>query len=175
MRDDTPDDTPDYRITVRRGTVRAIDWGPWLATAGPMGMLLAARGRAGVAFADVTVVRDGGVAAEAIVRFITGESPEAREALVTWASDVGYRRLWLPRELVELPGPCEGRAETRCSGCAARFSDAAPSFWENVRTAGRFPAMCPLCGGDLPQWRVKRPVVPEPAWAAHEDAPRTAA
>jgi hypothetical protein len=149
------DDTPDYRLTVRRGAVRAIDWNPWLASGGPMGMLLAARGRARVAIADVTVVRDGDLAAEAVVRFLAGESEEAREALAVWARDVGYRRLWLPGELVELPGPAEGVAETRCSGCAARFADGAPSFWAGVRSSGRFPAMCPLCGGDLPQWRVK--------------------
>ncbi|HEX2102188.1 MAG TPA: hypothetical protein VHF51_00945 [Solirubrobacteraceae bacterium] len=139
---------------MRRGTVRAIDWSPWLAAGGPMAMLLAARGRAGVAIADVTVLRDGDVATEAIARFLTGDGPGARDAIAAWARDVGYRRLWLPDDLVELPGPAEGRAETRCSGCAARFADGAPGFWAGVRAAGRFPAMCPLCGGDLPQWRV---------------------
>jgi hypothetical protein len=159
------DDTPDYRLTVRRGAVRAIDWNPWLASGGPMGMLLAARGRAGVAIADVTVVRDGDLAAEAIVRFVAGGSGEASEALTVWARDVGYRRLWLPGRLVELPGPAEGVAETRCSGCAARFRDGAPSFWAGVRSSGRFPAMCPLCGGDLPQWRVKDAPGHDPEWA----------
>jgi hypothetical protein len=149
------DDAPDFRLTVRRGRVRAIDWNPWLAGGGPMAMLLAARGRAGVAIGDLTVVRDGDVAAEAIVRFLTGDSPAAREAIAAWARDVGYRRLWLPGDLVELPGPAEGLAETTCSGCAARFADAAPGFWTGVRASGRFPALCPLCGGDLPQWRVK--------------------
>ncbi|MEA2227843.1 MAG: hypothetical protein QOF04_1473 [Solirubrobacteraceae bacterium] len=151
-----PDDTPDYRLTVRRGAVRAIDWHPWLATGGPMGMLLRARDRAGVAIADLTVIRDGDVAAEALVRFLAGDRRAAREALGRWAADVGYRRLWLPGEVVELPGPAEGLAETRCSGCAARFADADPGFWQSVRACGRFPAMCPLCGGDLPQWRVRR-------------------
>jgi hypothetical protein len=148
------DDAPDYRLTVRRGRVRAIDWSPWLAAGGPLTMLLAARGQAGVAIADLTVVRAGGVAAEAIVRFLAGDAPGARTEIAAWARDVGYRRLWLPGELVELPGPAEGRAETTCSGCAARFADDAPGFWAGVRAAGRFPAMCPLCGGDLPQWRV---------------------
>jgi hypothetical protein len=150
------EDVPDYRLTVRRDAVRAIDWNPWLACGGPMAMLLDARGRAGVAIADLTVVRDGDLAAEAIVAFLAGDAPAARVAIVAWAADVGYRRLWLPGEVHELPGPGEGRAETRCSGCAQRFADAAPVFWESVRAAGRFPAMCPLCGGDLPQWRVTR-------------------
>ena len=149
------DDAPDFRLTVRRGRVRAIDWNPWLAGSGPMAMLLAARGRAGVAIADLTVVRDGDVVAEAIVRFLTGDRPAARARIATWARDVGYRRLWLPGDLLELPGPAEGLAETTCSGCAARFADAAPGFWAGVRASGRFPALCPLCGGDLPQWRVR--------------------
>ena len=149
------DDAPDYRLTVRRGHVLAIDWSPWLAAGGPLTMLLAARGRAGVAIADLTVVRAGDVTAEAIVRFLAGDRPEARAAIAAWTRDVGYRRLWLPGEVLELPGPAEGLAETTCSGCGARFADEAPGFWAGVRAAGRFPAMCPLCGGDLPQWRVR--------------------
>jgi hypothetical protein len=159
------DDTPDYRLCVRRGTVRAIDWTPWLAAGGPMAMLLAARGRAGVAIADLTVVRDGDIVIEAIVRFLTGDGADARAAIAGWARDVGYRRLWLPDDLLELPGPAEGTAETRCSGCAARFADEAPGFWASVRASGRFPAMCPLCGGDLPQWRV-RSADREASWGA---------
>jgi len=169
------DETPDYRLTVRRGAVRAIDWNPWLASGGPMAMLLDARGRAGVAIADLTVVREGDVAAEAVVAFLAGDTPAARAAITAWAGDVGYRRLWLPGAVLELPGPGEGRAETRCSGCAQRFADGAPGFWESVRTAGRFPAMCPLCGGDLPQWRVKAPGGAAADWVAREVAPRTAA
>jgi hypothetical protein len=158
------DDTPDYRLCVRRDTVRAIDWSPWLAAGGPMTMLLAARGRAGVAIADVTVVRDGDLVTEAVVRFLTGDGPGPRAAIANWARDVGYRRLWLPDDLIELPGPAEAPAETRCTGCGARFVDGAPGFWAGVRAAGRFPAMCPLCGGDLPQWRVKASDPAEGPW-----------
>lgn len=169
-----PDETPDYRLTVRRGAVRAIDWNPWLASGGPMGMLLAARGRAGVALADVVVVREGDLATEAIVSFVAGESDSAGDTVAAWARDVGYRRVWLPNAVVELPGPAEGRAETRCGGCAARFADATPGFWERVRSAGRFPAMCPLCGGDLPQWRVTREPGADHALVAASVVPRRA-
>jgi len=158
------DDTPDYRLTVRRGAVRAIDWSPWLASGGPLAMLLRARGRAGVAIADLTVVREDDLVTEGIVRFLAGDRPAARQAIAAWARDVGYRRLWLPGEVVALPGPAEGTAETRCSGCAARFADETAGFWAGVRLAGRFPAMCPLCGGDLPQWRVTRPAPAEGPW-----------
>jgi hypothetical protein len=119
-----------------------------------------------VAIADLTILRDDDeLAPEALVRFLAGDSAGARAVIVDWAGVVGYRRVWFSDELVELPGPVEGVADTRCSGCAARFVDAEPGFWAHVRTAGRFPAMCPLCGGDLPQWRVREA---RPALAARD-------
>jgi hypothetical protein len=99
------------------------------------------------------------------VQFLAGDGPPARAAIARWARDVGYRRLWLPGDVLELPGPAELTAETRCSGCAARFADGAPGFWSGVRASGRFPAICPLCGGDLPQWRVLVPDDPVPSGA----------
>src|SRR4051794_35224778 len=109
-------DCADFRLTVRRGVVLAIDWYPWLTTSGPLMTLLHARGRAGVAVADVTVLRERDVATEAVVRFLTGDAPRARDAIAQWAGDVGYRRVWLHDEPVELPGPGEGEADTRCNG-----------------------------------------------------------
>jgi hypothetical protein len=146
-------ESPDFRLTIRRRIVLAVDWHPWLVDGGPMTTMLHARGRAGVAIADVTVVHEGEVATEAIVRPLAGDG---REEIVRWARDVGYRRVWLPGEVVELPGPSEQLAETRCHGCAVRLSDDGPEFWEHVRAVGRFPAGCPLCGADLPQWRVRQ-------------------
>src|SRR5439155_10814152 len=96
-------DSPDFRLTVRRGAVLAVDWHPWLVSGGPMTEMLRARGRAGVAIADVTVLHDE-VAAEAVGRFLAGDSAAARAAITDWARDVGYRRLWLPDNLIELPG-----------------------------------------------------------------------
>src|SRR3954452_6400919 len=144
-------ESPDFRLTVRRRTVLAIDWHPWLVGGGPVTTMLQERGRVGVAIADVTVVHEDGVAVEAIVRELTGDG---RGEIKQWARDVGYRRLWLRGEVVELPGPHEAPAETRCNGCAVRLCDDGPEFWRHVRAVGRFPAGCPLCGADLPQWRV---------------------
>src|SRR4051812_18786443 len=129
-------DCPDFRLTVRRGTVLAIDWYPWLTTAGPLMTLLHARGRAGVGVADITVVREDEVATEGIVRVLVGDTPRTRAAIVAWARDVGYRRLWLPDVPVELPAPAEGDAETRCHGCAVRLHESGPEFWEHVREVG---------------------------------------
>ena len=151
---------PDFRLTVHRRKLLAIDWHPWLVSGGPMTAMLQERGRAGVAIADVSVVHEDEVATEAIVRFLAGDGPAARDAIATWAGDVGYRRLWLPGDVVELPGPTEGMADTRCNGCCARLCDDGPEFWGHVRAVGRFPAGCPLCGADLPQWRVRQTSAP---------------
>jgi hypothetical protein len=153
----TPDDLPDLRLTVRRGTVRIVDWAPWLVTGGPLWALVQGRGTAGVAIADVTVARDeDGLAREAIVRFLAGDGPAARETIAGWAADVGYDRLWFPDDVLDLPGPAEGVARARCTGCGFRFADGDAGFWEHVRESGRFPTACPLCGCDLPQWSVRQ-------------------
>lgn len=149
---------PDFRATLSaRGPVRLVDWGPWLVSGGPLHTLLDARGRAGVGVADLTVIRDNDrTARELIVDFRSGDRPEHRASLARWAAHVGYARLWLDGEVVDLEPSPGGRAETRCTGCRVRFVDADPSFWELVRTRGAFPGACCLCGSDLPQWTPAR-------------------
>src|SRR3954470_7447012 len=129
-------DSPNYRLTVRRGVVRAIDWNPWLPTCGPLNTLMQARGRAGVAIADATVLFEDDLAAELIVSVLAGDAPEARAAIAGWAEDVGYRRLWIADEVRELAPTGGGVARTRCSGCALELSDGGPAFWEGVRMVG---------------------------------------
>jgi hypothetical protein len=143
---------PDFRATIRSAQVRVVDWGPHLARSGPLQTLLHARGRAGIALVDLTVVREEDLADELIAEFLAGDRPAHREALVRWAATVGYRRAWLPGEVVELEPCAGGAATTACTGCRARLTDADQRFWLGVRRAGRFPAICPLCGCDLPQW-----------------------
>lgn len=149
---------PDFRVTLRRdGVVRLVDWGPWLATGGPLHTLLDARGRAGVCIADLTVIRDdGGAAAELVIEVRCGDGARHRQALVAWATTVGYRRLWMDGEVLEFTPSPGGRAETRCSSCRGRLVDADASFWDFVRLRGAFPSACCLCGADLPQWTVAR-------------------
>lgn len=152
------EEQPDFRATVRRGgTLRLASWTPWLAAGGPLYTLLEARGRAGVAIADLTVVRDDDlVAVEVIVDFRCGGLAEHRAALREWAGRVGYRRVWFDGEIVDLEPSPGGAAQTRCTGCRARLADAGPSFWEFVRHHGAFPTVCMLCGSDLPQWTPAR-------------------
>jgi hypothetical protein len=163
---------PDFRATVRNDrSVRLVDWGPWLATGGPLYALIEARGRAGVAIADLTVIRDDDeVAVELIVAFRCGGSSVHRQALCAWAGRVGYRRAWFEGEVRELDPVPGGAAHTRWTGCRARLVDADASFWEFVRHYGAFPAACVLCGSDLPQWS---PVRQTPEAAGDPEATQT--
>jgi hypothetical protein len=145
---------PDFRATVRRdGSIRLVDWGPWLVAGGPLYTLLDARARAGVAIADLTIVRDdAGVAVELVVGFRCGDSLAHRAALCAWAARVGYRRAWFDGHVEDLEPAPGGAAQTRCTGCGTRLVDADASFWDFVRRRGAFPTACVLCGSDLPQW-----------------------
>jgi hypothetical protein len=148
------ENAPDFRVAIRRsGVIRLVDWGPWLAAGGPLYVLFDARRRAGVAIADLTVVRnDAGVATEVIVDFRCGGSRWHRDVLCGWATSVGYRRAWFDEAVVELEPAPGGPARARCSGCGAPAADNGTAFWEFVRHRGAFPTACVLCGSDLPQW-----------------------
>src|ERR1700741_3738946 len=86
-------EVPDFRATVlRSGTIRLVDWGPWMVSNGPLYTLLHPRERAGVGIADLTIVRDEvGAAAELIVDFQCGDTAAHRGALAEWAARVSYR------------------------------------------------------------------------------------
>ena len=89
----------------------------------------------------------------------TGVDPDAGDALVRWASAVGYRRVWLPGALVEFDAverPLD-RAYVRCRECGADWDDGTIAFWETVRERGAFPQNCLACGGTLPQWEPDTP------------------
>jgi hypothetical protein len=148
-------DCPDFRATVQRsGAVRLVPWAPWLRSTGPAYTLMGARDRAGVAIADLTVVRDDeGIAREVIVEFHSGGSDMHRAALCDWACAVGYGRVWFDGEVVDLDPTAGGPVTTCCTGCGQRFVDGrSGDFWHTVRRSGLFPLACSLCGADLPQW-----------------------
>jgi hypothetical protein len=153
--DDEPGAEPDFRATVQRsGALRLVYWHEWLGRTGPVYTLIAARGRAGIGIADLTVVRDkDGLAVEVIVEFLAGGNERHRRALTSWASAAGYTRAWFDDEVVELTSSAGGLVQTRCSGCGGRFVDGrSEHFWHNVRQSGMFPSACGMCGSDMPQW-----------------------
>jgi hypothetical protein len=129
-----------------------------MVTTGPLVTLMVARERAGVAIADLRIERDAedGAAADLIVDFLGGGGPEHRAVLTSWASLVGYRRVWFADDIVDLDRQTARRARVRCTGCGTRLVDGGEGFWSYVRRCGRFPIACPLCGCDLPQWEPER-------------------
>ena len=141
---------PFCRAVVRDGAITLHEWSPLLIRNGPRAVALAS---VDAVLCDFTRVDEG----ELEVSLITPErlGPGAREAILRWTEDVGYRRLWLPDEVLELPGtPALGEAHVRCPCCAADWRDRGIAFWEYVRERGSFPLRCLACGGALPQWTV---------------------
>ena len=126
----------------RSGAVRLVYWHEWLGRTGPVYTLIAARGRAGIGIADLTVIRDeDGLAIEVIVEFLAGGTERHRSALTGWAAAAGYTRAWFDDEVVELTPSAGGLVQTRCSGCGGRFVDGrSEHFWHNVRRSGMFPS-----------------------------------
>lgn len=148
-------DQPDFRATVQQsGKVRLVHWGPWLQSTGPAYPLLSRRDRAGISIADLRVVRDDeGMATDLIVEFHSGGREEHRAALIGWARDAGYGRVWFEREVTDIEPTEHGLVGTKCTGCGERFVDGRSVYFsQNVRSFGVFPTACSLCGSDLPQW-----------------------
>jgi hypothetical protein len=152
---------PDFRATITRGKVTVINWAPYLLRAGPHGQLLRERARAGVTIADLWMTGvpqetwvEGNELHELIVEYLSvANRRHADRALTRWAEAVGYTRLWLPDRLVALDFDHPlGLAHVECSNCGAKWEDSSPDFWAGVRACGRFPSVCQICNGDLPQW-----------------------
>ncbi len=75
---------------------------------------------------------------------------------------VGYRRVWLSDRVVELePDPARiATAEVRCPTCRTRWEDSSPEFWLTVHESRNFPHWCPLCGHEMPEWKLQEPERP---------------
>ena len=130
---------------------------PGLAENGPAGVHFGARERAGIAIADLHLVRDHNGQHEVLVEFMAaGKARDAAEAvLCSWARNTGYRRVWLPEGPVdvEAPGPI-ATATVACPTCRSTWSDSTVTFWAQVEHNGYFPMICPTCAHSLPQWEV---------------------
>jgi len=156
----TPDDppTPDYRATVVGSEVTVIPCNPSaLFTGGPTGAIIRAREDDGVTVVDLCVSGELPDREVSVTFLARGGGRRAEKALVDWAAATGYRRIWFPARVVPLEPAGElGGARTTCPRCQAEWRDGGQRFWAGVRRRGLFPTWCMVCGGDLPQWKVRR-------------------
>jgi hypothetical protein len=160
MSEDASPGPPDFRATVADGRLTIVRWHPHLMLSwGPATAHFRARDEAGVGIADLTVIREPECQLELVVKFLSGAGrPNVREAIVRWASCLGYGRVWFPEDVVSLEGAGMSpacAAATRCRSCEACWEDGDPEFWLAVRSNGNFPIACPICGADLPQWEIQ--------------------
>lgn len=150
---------PTFRATMSEGRIRLAGSALNLGEADePLGTMFEEVERAGVTIADLSDSVDEGSNSglELTVTFLAEGDPEAEETLVEWAALIGYRRVWFPdRVAVVDPGTPFGRkARTRCPSCRHEWTGRGRSFWLTVKRRRAFPVICPLCGGDLPQWKL---------------------
>ena len=88
--------------------------------------------RVRAALVDLFVVEETELIAEPVSR--SRFEPEHIEALVAWARSVGYSRIWLPNEVLDLRGePAGGTARVLCRSCGMRWEDESHRFWLQVR------------------------------------------
>ena len=152
------DPDPDFRATYRARRLTVMRWWPGLTVMGPPSSFFRQRQKAGTVIADLTQ-HEGKLGAELSITFRSAgrNRLSAEKAIAEWAASVGFKRLWLGHSLIELEatvGPND-TASVTCPTCGQLWSDEGYVFWSMVVSQRSFPSYCPLCGGDLPQWRVE--------------------
>ncbi len=119
---------------------------------GPSGCFLRQAFQA-TSVADLTVIEDE-YQPEVIATIKAGSAQAIVDPLTSWAQALGYRRLWLPDNVIDIEvadGPKS--YGTTCPTCHAEWSDDSPEFWQASVRQGSFPAFCWVCGGLMPQWQ----------------------
>ncbi len=147
---------PNFRGVFHDGVLTLIRYLDWMPKAwGFARPLIRDNGRA--ILADFEIVRgDDGL--ELIVTELTWhDHREFREAVLRFARSLGYQRVWMPAEVIDLDrfdDPVDVIASTTCPACHTVFEEDAPEFILNARAQGIWPLMCPLDGHPVPQWTV---------------------
>jgi hypothetical protein len=133
---------PMCRATIRDDVLTLNRWRP--------GLLERVEVPDGVVLADLTVLNGD----ELLVEWVGGGA--AAGVVLEWAVVVGYRRVWLPEQVVDVGDSLvpETEAEVTCPTCGVTWSDGSPDFWAGVRRYGYFPGVCMACNGSLPEWRL---------------------
>jgi hypothetical protein len=144
-----PIDDPACRAAILGGEIILNRWSRSLLSGGPERVGMRA---IEASLADLRLLGD-----ELVVTPVPRApwSAGAQSTLLEWAAMVGYRRVWLPDQVVDLGRVLAplARAGVRCPTCGATWEDDTVVFWERVRRNGWFPGVCLACGGSLPEWR----------------------
>lgn len=149
---------PKYRATYRKKRLMIMPFFPSMIVMGPSSGWFRKREQAATVIADLTAHESASGPELSITYYAARRNrPAAELAIAEWAASVGYRRLWLPDGLLELEAIVsdEDRASVKCTTCGHTWSDGGSQFWSMVFEQRAFPIFCPLCGGDLPQWRLE--------------------
>ena len=162
------------RAVSRGGELTLVPWNPGLPREVPEAVRRDLGDRQ-IAVADLHVLVYDQNAREISVDFCFGPSEEARrvaeELIEEWAGAAGYTRVWFSDGLVDLnPVLAPQAVRSACRICGQELVLDEPHFWANVRTYGRFPDYCSLCGSCLPQWvgAANRASEPEPRRACDD-------
>jgi hypothetical protein len=158
MNERMPFRAPDYRATLVEDRLRLIPWSPMLlGSCGQGNGLRQVSG--GPQLVDLTVVRNDELQTHELLVTELASAPDRRlrGVIISWASLLGYERIWFSDDVVTLDPAAAGAIELAaadCPTCAARWSDDCPEFWLSARHYGVFPLWCRICGHPLPQWTV---------------------
>ena len=144
---------PFARACIRGGRVTLNPWNPRMIRGGPMAMHMR---RVRAALVDLFVVEETELIAEPVSR--SRFEPEHIEALVAWARSVGYSRIWLPDEVLDLRGePAGGTARVLCRSCGVRWEDESTASGCRCGSRATSPATAPPAAARCPSGRYPNP------------------
>ena len=148
--------TPSYRATVRGGQLSITEWGSVLMSLEKLRTSAADTEDDQATIVDLVIIgehRDELIVSRSSKRH---DGKNVGQTLLNWASQVGYRRVWLPDQVVDIEPSADqiGTAKLDCPTCMNEFTGEGPEFWLMVRKAKMFPHFCPACGCEVPQWEV---------------------
>lgn len=149
---------PDYRGIYRNGGLTLVQYVGWMPSAlGYVRPIL--RDNHCAVLADFEVVR-GHDGLELIVTELTATNGhEFRDAVIGFAEGLGYRRVWMAHDVIDLDPLIQlsdGVVSTCCPACGSTFAEDAPEFMIHARRVGVWPCLCPVDGHPIPQWCLRR-------------------
>lgn len=152
---------PDYRCVFRDGKISLVAWTTYMPRRlGPMSRLFQDLDT-GAVIADFTIIRDGGEHELVVAILTTVNDDSFRDAVVRFCERLGYRRLWMESEMIDLDPSAAAAwnavARTQCSACGAEWYDSTFAFWAAARESGITPPRCALCFSPMPQWSTDEP------------------